>query len=129
MQQDHWNSDKQDTVVQQKSGCFVTTAAVENLGKPDDCYELTTLRNYRDMWLRFQPGGEELVKRYYDAAPKIVERINASADRDAVYAALWKDCVSPCVRHIEAGEYEKCRDKYVEAMISLEKTYIEEGAE
>lgn len=31
-----------------KKGCFITTAACELRGLPDDCRELTTLRRFRD---------------------------------------------------------------------------------
>ena len=31
-----------------KKFCYITSAVCETFGKPDDCYELTLLRNYRD---------------------------------------------------------------------------------
>lgn len=33
-------------------GCFVTTACVKMLGLPDDCREMTVLRNFRDSLLK-----------------------------------------------------------------------------
>ena len=33
------------------SGCFLTTATVKYMGKPDDCYELTVLRDFRDKYM------------------------------------------------------------------------------
>jgi hypothetical protein len=115
MLQDHWNSNKKDTIVQQGGGgCFITSAACDYFEKPDDCYELTTLRDYRDMWLKLQPGGEELVGDYYEMAPGIVERLDGSPNKDAIYAGLWEDYILPCVRLIEAREYESCREKYIE---------------
>jgi hypothetical protein len=121
MQQDRWNGDKQDTVINQPSGpCFITTAVCEYFNKPDDCYELTALRHFRDMWLKFQPDGEELVKKYYEMAPRIVERLNETPDseRDAIYNRLWEDYIQPCIRHIEAREYEACKRRYI-AMIDF----------
>lgn len=39
-------------------GCYITTATCEEYGKPDDCYELTTFRNFRDNWLKNNPMGK-----------------------------------------------------------------------
>jgi hypothetical protein len=129
MQQDHWNSDKKDTIVQQGSGCFITTAVCDSLEKPDDCYELTTLRHYRDMWLKFQPGGEELVKEYYEVAPRMVERINTLPDKDTIYSGLWKDYIQPCVKHIETHEYEPCKERYIEMVNYLKELVGTEESE
>ena len=130
MLEDHWNSDKIDTVIQQGSGCFITTAFCDYFGKPDDCFELTTLRDYRDMWLRLQPGGEELAKEYYETAPGIVERLNAlpPAGKDRIYASLWSDYIEPCLGLIKNRDYEKCREKYI-SMVSFLKDRTEGGAE
>ncbi|GHU54664.1 hypothetical protein FACS1894132_09650 [Clostridia bacterium] len=59
-----------------KSGCYITTAVCTSLEKPDDCYELTLLRNFRDTFLKNQPDGETLIKPYYEDAPRIVDKIN-----------------------------------------------------
>src|SRR5690606_29479169 len=32
-------------------GCFLTTATCQVVGLADDCWELTTLRHFRDGWL------------------------------------------------------------------------------
>src|SRR6476646_10620356 len=39
-------------------GCFLTTACCEVLGLSDDCFELRTLRRYRDRVLIAMPGGQ-----------------------------------------------------------------------
>jgi hypothetical protein len=120
MLQDHWNSDKKDTLVEQKRPCFITTALCEYFDKPDNCYELTTLRHFRDMWLKFQPGGEELVKEYYEVAPGIVEWLNGlpAAEKDSVYVVIWNEYLSPTLRFIEAREYEQGKEKYI-AMVDF----------
>lgn len=94
-------------------GCYITTAICEEYGKPDDCYELTTFRAFRDNWLVHQPDGEQLIKRYYDTAPAIVEKINKQPNRTEIYHYL-NDCyLSKCLSYIEAGENEKCKELYV----------------
>jgi hypothetical protein len=48
-------------------GCFITTACCETLGLSDDCFELRTLRRYRDTVLAKRPGGG--YRTYYQPAP------------------------------------------------------------
>lgn len=60
----------------------MTTACCEYKGLGDDCYELQTLRNLRDEYIRKQPYGEELIKNYYKEAPEIVIKIKKSKDKD-----------------------------------------------
>lgn len=96
------------------SFCFITTAVCEKLGKPDDCIELTTLRQYRDTWLINSDGGKELIKEYYRIAPLIVSRIKASDKFDEYCRHLLTNYITPCLDLIAISEYEKCRDKYIE---------------
>lgn len=46
----------------EKRGCFLTTATVGTVGLPDDCWELATLRAFRDGWLARHPGGAALTR-------------------------------------------------------------------
>ena len=54
--------------------------------------------------------GEILVKEYYNIAPTIVKRIDRSPDASEIYADIWEKYLKPCVRLIEAGEQEECRE-------------------
>jgi hypothetical protein len=56
-------------------GCFLTTACCEVLGLPDDCFELRTLRRYRDETLAAAPGGRAAIDAYYLMAPPILDRL------------------------------------------------------
>jgi len=105
-------------------GCYITTATCEEYGKPDDCYELTAFRNFRDNWLAKQPDGKELIDRYYDTAPAVVELINRQPDRSDIYHHLNDFYLSRCLRYIEQGENEKCKDLYIQMM---EYLYKEQG--
>lgn len=104
--------------------CYITTAVCECFGKPDDCYELTLLRSYRDSYLMSQPEGEELIRRYYDVAPTIVKRINRSADKKAVYQMIWETYLQPCIRMIENGEKEACKELYIQMVNELQEEYF-----
>lgn len=109
----------------QKSGwCFITTAACEYFGKPDDCYELTTLRQFRDGWLALQPGGEATIQEYYRVAPSIVEALNASSQRDVIYTNIWTRYILPCIRMIEQSAYESCRTLYEKMVLDLKQTVL-----
>ena len=95
-------------------GCYITTATCQEYGKGDNCYELTMFRSFRDSWLRKQPDGEQLIKRYYATAPAIVELINKQPNRCAIYRHLNEAYLSKCLRYIEDGENIKCKELYVD---------------
>src|SRR5687768_5926093 len=57
---------KKDTLM-----CFLTTACMSYYSLPDDTYEPTTLRNYRDTYLASSPEGRELISQYYAVSPQI----------------------------------------------------------
>ena len=56
-------------------GCYLTTVCVEHKGLPDNCYELETLRNFRDNYLVSSEGGKEIVQHYYKVAPEMVQKL------------------------------------------------------
>ncbi len=71
-----WASQRQTELAQQfadntctppEGGCFITTACCEVLGLDDDCFELRTLRRYRDQVLAARPGGDADIARYYSS--------------------------------------------------------------
>ena len=105
-------------------GCFITTAVCENFGKPDDCYELTTFRNFRDGWLTAQPDGKALIAEYYSVAPKIVDKINRLPNVAQIYQNLWRKYLAPCLALIESGDNSACKRLYVEMVMSLKKKFL-----
>ncbi len=106
-----------------KGFCYITTAVCEAFGKPDDCYELTKLREFRDYRLVAMDGGRELIDEYYRTAPELVRRIEARPDRKKIYEILLHDYIEPCINMIEYGLYESCRHKYVE-MVNYVKALV-----
>lgn len=107
--------------------CFITTAACEYFGKPDNCYELTTLRQFRDGWLALQPGGEATIQEYYRVAPSIVGALNVSDQRDVIYTDIWNRYILPCIRMIEQNAYESCRTLYEKMVLDLKQTVLKES--
>lgn len=104
--------------------CYITTAVCESLGRPDNCYELNLLRDYRDNYLMSTESGKELVNEYYDIAPTIVKRISREKTADEIYQNIWEEYLKPCVSFIEDGKCEECREKYTDMVHSLQKKYL-----
>ncbi|SHJ93314.1 hypothetical protein SAMN02745243_01783 [Hespellia stercorisuis DSM 15480] len=104
--------------------CYITTAVCESLDKPDDCYELTMLRDYRDEYLLSTEDGTAVVHEYYDIAPTIVKRIEKEAHAEEIYNHIWTTYLQPCVSLIESGEKEECKDLYTDMVKKLEAKYL-----
>lgn len=104
--------------------CYITTAVCENLGKPDDCYELELLRNYRDKYLLEENAGRDIVKQYYNIAPTIVKQIDKRDDAKEIYNKIWTDYLSPCIHLIEEDKKEACKEVYSNMVRNLQKKYI-----
>lgn len=103
------------------SFCFVSTVICEYLGKTDDCEELNTLREYRDKWLRNQPGGQQLITEYYNSAPLIVSKLKASINYEGYCQFLWDNYLQQCIMLIEEQQYESCKKLYIKMYRHLQQ--------
>ena len=81
--------------------CFITTAVCDSFGKPDNCYELTSFRKFRDGWLSRQTDGRALIAEYYEIAPRIVRHINSMGNAKEIYRSIWDNYLQPCLTYIE----------------------------
>lgn len=104
--------------------CYITTAVCDNLGKPDDCYELNLLRDFRDTYMMHTSSGESLVKDYYEIAPIMVMRMNFIKDSRKIYEAIYHQYIAPCITFIEEMKYEECQKKYMEMVQTLKERFI-----
>jgi hypothetical protein len=96
-----------------KSGCFLTTAACQHKGLPDDCRELEVLREFRDTHLLATVEGQELVQRYYAVAPAIAAGLtHEQAEK------VWR-VVQVCVNLVDAGEHGDALRLYQEMVHAL----------
>lgn len=86
-------------------GCFISTAAVEHAGLPDNCRQLAVLRTFRDTWVNLQPSRARIVARYYEVAPAIVAQLKRSADSQQELAFLYGR-LEEAVDLIDRGLYE-----------------------
>ena len=69
-------------------------------------------------------SGKEIVEEYYNIAPTIVKRIGRREDAGAIYKGIWEQYLRPCIRLIEEGRKEECKDRYSEMVRTLEKEYL-----
>ncbi|MBE6976596.1 MAG: hypothetical protein E7439_05315 [Ruminococcaceae bacterium] len=109
---------------QPSGGCFLTSACVEAKGLPDDCYELTILRKFRDEYLAKQENGQCEIRHYYVVAPSIVEKIKKSPDANSVFEKIYHDLVLPCVQMIENFNLSEAHALYRSYVMTLEKMYL-----
>lgn len=103
-----------------KDDCFFTTACCDYVGLPDDCFELTQLRRFRDLWLAKQPGGPEAIARYYQTAPLVL----AALYREGGIASLggyyvWH--ILPCALTARLGWFALTNVIYRDLIYRLER--------
>ncbi|MBI1319260.1 MAG: hypothetical protein GC168_09990 [Candidatus Hydrogenedens sp.] len=102
-----------------KGGCFITTACVDYAGLPDDCYEMQTIRRFRDEHLRRMEGGPEMLEEYYSTAPDVVRNIkNYPSELEALLGTIR--CL---VRLIEGAQYAEAVNLWQEEFSRLRKSY------
>lgn len=106
------------------SGCFLTSACVDYLGKPDNCPELQTLRKFRDNYVANTENGKALIDEYYRIAPAIVEKINSSPNQEKYYVTIYENIVK-CIEHIESENFENALTIYSEMVKYFQKEFSE----
>ena len=99
--------------------CYITTAVCDNLSKPDDCSELTTLRRFRDDYMMSTDNGRKMVEEYYDRAPAIVMAIDLTGNADEIYPKVYRSYILPCIDLIKNGKNEECMLHYKEMVDAL----------
>lgn len=108
-------------LVKKKEGCFVTKATLLSIGKDDNCVELTLFRDFRDNWV--QENKPFLIKKYYQFAPKIVEKIELQDKPDEIYEEIWKNYLSIGKDLIDKKEYQNAFILYQTMMYDLGKRF------
>lgn len=103
--------------------CFITTAVCSSFGKPDNCYELSMFRSFRDNWLVKEADGKELIDKYYHIAPAIVSKINERNDSRNIYLDIWETYLQPCLLLLEHEKYKECKEQYVNMIYNLQSKY------
>jgi len=105
-------------------GCFLTTACVEARNLPDDCYELETLRKFRDDYVKHLPGGKGIIEEYYEIAPRIIEEIEGTIHSAEIFEELYENLVRKSVRLIDFGHYQEAFENYRSTVKELKDKYL-----
>ena len=107
--------------------CYISTACIRSQGLPDTCYELETLRWYRDNILIKTTTGQKDVAEYYELAPKIVAAIEASPSAKDLYLEIYENMIVPCVNYIEGKEYLAAYELYKKTTNNLNMRFFQKS--
>lgn len=107
----------------QGKGCYLTTVCVDAMNLPDDCHELETLRKFRDGFVSKTQKGKDLIKEYYDIAPKIIDAIKMTVNEESIFKDLYKS-INEIVLLIDVMEYEKAFEAYCKLTLNLKYQYL-----
>ena len=110
-------------------GCYLTTACMKARGLGDKCYELETLRSFRDGWMSKQADGLKLIKEYYAIAPRIVDSINSLPNAIEIWNNLYST-IAECVCLIGNGKNDEkylieAFEKYKSMTLQLKQKYLD----
>lgn len=93
-------------------GCFLTTACVDAMGMPDDCWVLESARKFRDTFMTETPEKAYEIQEYYMLAPKIVKNINEKENANKIWKNLFWSYIIPFVQEINSNNLQKAHQLY-----------------
>jgi hypothetical protein len=93
--------------------CFITNACTKAMNLPDDCYELQTLRAFRDKVLAKSELGKMIVERYYNIAPSIVKAIECDTNAGKIWSRVYEE-IRLIVQKIQEKEYTDAIKDYAQ---------------
>lgn len=110
-----------DSKTTTNTSCYLTSACMKHFPETfdDNCYELTTLRWFRDNFV-----AQEDILHYYQTAPVIVEGIEkCGEDANIAYDYIYENVVRTSVESIENGDYQFAYDTYKNSTLVLEEQF------
>ncbi len=116
---DHRGDEKSES----KGGCFLTTACIKARELPDDCFELRTLRNFRDNILILSQAGKKEVEEYYRVAPSIVEAVNKNGRAPLIWNKVYAD-IKRAVTLVRKKKFQDAFDHYKIMTLRLKGAYF-----
>lgn len=114
-----WADDNKDESKDTSGACFLTTAVVEMRGEADDGYTLSTLRKFRDTYLK---NKNNEVEKYYEVAPKLVKAI---PKEDKTWLWIGKR-IDKAIQYIEDGKNGLAYQTYKRMVEKLERDWLKE---
>jgi hypothetical protein len=109
-----------------RSACFIATACAEARGLPDDCYELSLLRVFREEYVAKLPDGVAVLAEYHEKAPRVVSAIEALGEDRAgeVWEYLYERGVSRAVGLILGGMWDEAFGVYEAVCREMEERFL-----
>ncbi len=120
-----WSGNTYEEKDDDKGGCFLTTACTRHAGLPDDCYELRTLRDFRDRYIKELPNGAQLLNEYYKNSPKILSALFLTESYKQELSMIFKRIIK-AVGCIEVGDNEGALQQYKKIYLNLNSKYCKE---
>lgn len=102
-----------------KGRCYITTACCEAMRLDDNCEILNNLRWLRDHFIRTLPGGPTLIKRYYDTAPHILEKMTLQDLKE-----LFRQAIKPASDLVKEGKHQEALELYKKTLQDLASKYL-----
>src|SRR5690606_9243497 len=102
----------------EESNCFITTSCVKYFKLNDDCYELTTLRKFRDEHLCKSESDKKLVEQYYIIAPMLVKELEKAHNKEDLFGKIFTQIKLAC-ESIENEDFEKAKNIYRDVVSHL----------
>ena len=109
-----------------KSACFIASACAEAMGLPDDCYELSLLRLFREEYVAKLPHGEAVLTEYREKAPKVVSAIEALGEERSgeIWEHLYESGVARAVELILDGMWDEAFGIYETMCREMERLFL-----
>lgn len=102
--------------------CFLTSACVEFFKLSDNCYQLTTLRHFRDSILIKSKKGKSIIAEYNQIAPLIVSHLWRDKAKENIFNYLFTEINITC-KSLEKRNYKKAIEIYKRAVTLLALRY------
>jgi len=101
--------------------CYITTIVCDILNKGDNCYELNTLRQFRDNYMLKDKSCLKILLEYEIVGPLIARCIKSDSNKERVANYIFNMHIIPTVNLLIDNSYEEAIKSYT----LLVKTLIE----
>jgi hypothetical protein len=108
--------------ISEGGNCFLTTACVEFFHLKDNCYQLNTLRKFRDTILQKTESGKQLIILYYSVAPNIVTNLKKDKEKNILFELVMKEINNACIA-FKIKNYKRVILIYKRVVIMLANRY------
>lgn len=87
---------------------YIYNVMRSGLGMLSNCMELHSLQTFRDNFLAYQPNGQTMIRKYYDASLSINTGIFHGPRYELWCRYLWANYIEPGLNLIKQGQLQAC---------------------